>query len=125
MLVDGHHGHSGANNGDGGAPVAAVDKRLIQPSTQHHGNMAKLTACQARAETDCGALAMAKRARRRCCRPRGRKAASGGSRWNQATKVSQLGAQGIGEAIERFATMAQALVRRRGLNGAVVATSGK
>ena len=123
--VDDHSYHGGASNDDGDAPVAAVDKRVKQLITQHHGNMAKLTACQAQAETDRGALATAKRARRRCCRPRGRKAASGGSQRNQATKVSQLGAQGIGEVIERFAVTAQALVRQRGLNGAVVATSGK
>ena len=27
MQVDGHSGHGGASNGDGGAPVTAVDKR--------------------------------------------------------------------------------------------------
>ena len=47
MLVDGHHGHDGANNGDGSAPVAAVDKRVNQPSINHHDNMVKLKACQA------------------------------------------------------------------------------
>ena len=77
--VDDHSDHSGASNDDGDALVATVDKRVKQPITQHHSNMAKLTACQARVETDRGALATAKRARRRCCRPRGRKAASSGS----------------------------------------------
>ena len=33
------------------------------------------------------------------------------------TTVGWLGAQGVGEAIERFATTAQALVRRRWLDG--------
>ena len=75
--VDGHSDHGGAIFDDGDAPVAAVDKTVKQPSTQHHGNMAKLTACQARAETDRGALATAKRARRRYCRPRGRKTSHG------------------------------------------------
>ena len=67
--VDDHSYHSGASNDDGDALVAAVDKRVKQLITQHHGNMAKLMACQAQAETDRGALATAKRARRGCCRP--------------------------------------------------------
>ena len=33
------------------------------------------------------------------------------------TTVGWLGTQGVGEAIERFAVMAQTLVRRRGLDG--------
>ena len=61
--VDSHSDHSGASNDDDDAPVAVVDKRVKQLSTKHHGIVAKLTACQARAETDRGALAMAKRAR--------------------------------------------------------------
>ena len=36
--VDGHSDHSGAIFDDGDAPVAAVDKTVKQPSTQHHGN---------------------------------------------------------------------------------------
>ena len=47
MLVDGHSDHGGASNDDGDAPVAAVDKRVNQPSINHHDNMAKLKACQA------------------------------------------------------------------------------
>ena len=42
MLVDGHHGHDGANNGDGGAPVAAVDKRSNQLVTECHRNKVEL-----------------------------------------------------------------------------------
>ena len=123
--VDSHSDHGGAIFDDGDASVAVVDKMVKQPSTQHHGNMAKLTACQAQAETDRGALAMAKRARQRCCRPQGRKAASGGSRRNQATRAGWLGAQGVGETIRCFAAIAHALVRWRGLNRAVAAASGK
>ena len=42
MQVDGHSGDGGASNGDGGAPVAVVDKRSNQPVIEHHGNKAKL-----------------------------------------------------------------------------------
>ena len=41
------------------------------------------------------------------------------------TTVGWLGAQGVSKSIERFAAMAQALNRRRGLNGATAAASGK
>ena len=65
MLVDGHSGHGGVNHvGDGGAPVAAVDKRSNQPVIEHHGNKAKLPVCSARAGTDHGAPATARRTRR-------------------------------------------------------------
>ena len=39
--VDDHNRHGGASYVDGGVPVAAVDKRLNQQGTKHHGNMAK------------------------------------------------------------------------------------
>ena len=39
---DGHNSHGGASNGDGGAPVTAVDKRSNQSVIEHHGNKAKL-----------------------------------------------------------------------------------
>ena len=42
MLVDGHSGHDSASNGNGGASVAAVDKRSNQPVIEHHGNKVKL-----------------------------------------------------------------------------------
>ena len=48
-----------------------------------------------------------------------------GSRRSQVTTVGWLGAQGVGEIVERFAAMAQALNRRRGLNGAAAAATGK
>ena len=122
--VDDHSDHGGASNDDGDAHVAAVDKRVKQLITQHHGNMAKLTACQAQAETGCGALATAKRARRRCCRPRGRKAASGGSRWTQATTVGGMGSQG-GDGAGTLLCRGWLALRSRGkLNGVETAASG-
>ena len=45
--VDSHSDHDGANHVGDGVPVAAVDKRGNQPVIEHHGNKAKLTACQA------------------------------------------------------------------------------
>ena len=40
--VDDHRRHGGASYVDGGVPMAAVDKRINQQGTKHHGNMAKL-----------------------------------------------------------------------------------
>ena len=57
--VDVNSSHGGANFGDGGARVTVLDKMSKQPVIEHHGNKAELTACQARAETDRGALATA------------------------------------------------------------------
>jgi len=38
--VDGHSSHGGTSFVGGGVPVAAVDKRINQQGTKHHGNMA-------------------------------------------------------------------------------------
>jgi len=92
--VDIDSGHGIADFIDGGVPATAVGKTSKQQVIEHHKNKTELMAYQAQAETDRGALATAKRARRRCCRPRGRKAASGGSRWTQATTVGGMGSQG-------------------------------
>ena len=62
--VDGHSDHGGASNGDGGAPVAAVDKRSNQPVIEHHGNKAKLEVHRARAKAHRRALATMAQARR-------------------------------------------------------------
>ena len=43
------------------------------------------------------------RTRRRCCRPRGRKARTAVSRWSQASRVGRLGAQGASGAMTGFA----------------------
>ena len=105
--------------------MAAVDKRSNQPVIEHHGNKAKLMACQARAETDRGALTMAKRARRRCCRPRGRKTSHGKIRRRQTTTTGWLVLQGVGEAIEHLAAMVEALRRRQTHDRAAAAAAGK
>ena len=39
---DVHSGHGGASNGDGGVPVAVVDKTINQLVIEHHGIKAKL-----------------------------------------------------------------------------------
>ena len=44
VWVDIHSGHGGANNDDGDAPVAAVDKRVNQPSINHHDEAHRLVA---------------------------------------------------------------------------------
>ena len=87
-----------------------------QPGTKHHGIEAKLKQESEIAEAHRNALAKATRTPRWCCRPRGRWAASDVPRRNLASRMVRLSAQGRGEAVERFAMTAQALVRRRGLN---------
>ena len=73
---DCHSNHGGASNVGGDAPVAAVDKRVNQPSTKHHDIKVKMKQGLARAKADRGALATAVRTPRQCCRPRGRKASN-------------------------------------------------
>ena len=75
--VVGHSGHDGASNDDGDVPATAVDKMVNQLDTKHHGIVAKLKQGFTRSEAHRRALAMTALARRRFCRPRGRKAASG------------------------------------------------
>ena len=87
-----------------------------QPGTKHHGIEAKLKQESKIAEAHRNALATATRTPWWCCRPRGRRAASDVPRRNLASRMVRLSAQGRGEAVERFATTAQALVQRRGLN---------
>ena len=96
-----------------------------QPGTKHHGTMEKLKQCFPRSEAHRRVLATTEQPRRRCCRPRGRRARTASSRRIQATKVGWLGAQGIGEAGIGFAEMATALGRRRELDGAAVVVTGK
>ena len=74
--VDGHCDHGGASNGDGGAPVAVMDKMTKKQGIKNHGIKAELKASLERTRTDRSALATATRTPRWCCRPRGRRAAS-------------------------------------------------
>ena len=48
---------------DGGVPVAAVDEKVIQQDTEHHGNTEKMELRFARAETHRRVLATVKRTR--------------------------------------------------------------
>jgi len=107
-----HSSHGGATVVDGGVPATAVDKMVNQSGTKHHGIVAKLKQGITRSEAHRRTLATTALARRRFCRPRGRKATSGVPRQNQATKVGWLGAQGIGKAGTGFAETATALGRR-------------
>ena len=74
---DVHSTHGGASDDGGDVLVAAVDKMVNQPSTKHHGIVAKLKQDFARSEAHRRATATVKRTRRWRCRPRGRKATSG------------------------------------------------
>ena len=56
--------HSGASNGDGGVPVAVVDKTIKQLVIEHHGIKAKLELLRSRKEAHRGALATTAQARR-------------------------------------------------------------
>ena len=62
-MFDGHSGHDRASNGDGGAPVAAVDNLIKHQGTKHHGIMAKLNHGSARTETHRNALTTTKQDR--------------------------------------------------------------
>ena len=66
---DGDSDHGGADFADGGVPVTTVGKTSKQQVIEHHGNKAELTAYQARAETDRGALVTVRRTRRWSGRP--------------------------------------------------------
>ena len=66
---DGDSDHGGAGFTDGGVPATAVGKTSKQQVIEHHGNKAELTAYQARAETDRGALVTVRRTRRWSGRP--------------------------------------------------------
>ena len=113
------------NINGGGAPATAVDKTIKQRGIKHHGIKAKLELRRARTNTHRRALATATRSRRRCCRPRGRRTTNGGSRWNQAPRLSWLGAQGVGRARTSFAEMVEALRRRQTHDGAAAMATGK
>ena len=94
-----------------------MDKMVNQRGSKNHGNKAKPELCKAGTEAHRRATATVKRTRWKFCQPRGRNATSDGSRRSQATRTGLLGAQGTSGARTCFAAMAQALVRRRGLDG--------
>ena len=73
MLVDVPSRHGGVEIVGGEALVVVVIKMRNQWVIEYHGIVAKLKQDSAGAETHRGALATAKRARRRRCRPRGRR----------------------------------------------------
>ena len=70
MLVDSHSEHNRTMVVGGDAPATAVVKWSNQQDIKHHGIEMKLEQPNTRAEVHRGALAMAKRLRRWCCRPR-------------------------------------------------------
>ena len=74
--------------------------------------VAKLKQDSAGAEAHRNTLATARHARWRCYRPWGRKTTRGEIWRSQTTTTGWMGAQGRGEAVEQFAVMTQALVRR-------------
>ena len=74
---DVHSNHGGASHDDGDVPATTVDKTVNQLGTKHHGIMKKLKQGFTRSEAHRRALATTALPRRRCCRPRGRKATSG------------------------------------------------
>ena len=77
---DVHSTHGGANNDDDDVPATAVDKMVNQLGTKHHGIMEKLKQCFPRLEAHRRVLATTEKPRRRCCRPRGRRARTTSSR---------------------------------------------
>jgi len=114
-----------SNNDDDDVPVAVVYKMIKQQGIKHHGIKAKLEQPSARIEAHRRALATMALTRWWCCRPRGRKATSGVSRRNQATRAGWLDAQGIGRAGTGFAETVETLRRWRKHDGAAAVATGK
>ena len=106
-------------------PEAMVVKMRNQWVMEYHSIVAKLKQDSAGVEDHHNTLATERHARRRCCWPWGRKTTRGEIWRSQTTTTGWMGAQGRGEAVEHFAVMTQALVRRRGLNGAAAMAPGK
>ena len=81
-----------------GVPATAVVKMSNQLWIKYHSIETKWNQPKPRTEMHRGALAAANHARRRCCRPRGRRRCNSSSRRRQAELVGQLDAQGVSEA---------------------------
>ena len=120
-----HSDHGGASNGDGGVPVAVVDKTSNQQDIKHHGITEKLKQCFPRSEAHRRVLATTALARRGLCRPRGRRAWSASSRRNQPTTDGWVDAQEKDRTGTAFTKTTTALGRRCGLAGAMAVASGK
>ena len=81
-----------------GVPATAVVKISNQLWIKYHSIETKRNQPKPRTEMHRGALAAVNRARRRCCRPRGRRRCNSSSRLRQTELVGRLDAQGVSEA---------------------------
>ena len=83
--------------------MTAVVKMSNQLWIKYHSIETKRNQPKPRTEMHRGALAAVNRARRRCCRPRGRRRCNSSSRLRQAELVGRLDAQGVSKAETSFA----------------------
>ena len=97
--------------------ATAVDKTVNQPGTKHHGITKKLKQGFTRSEAHRRALATTAQPRRRCCRPRGRRAWSASSQRSQASRMVWLSTQGTSGAMASITGDWRVLWRRQKLNG--------
>jgi len=81
-----------------GVPATTVVKMSNQLWIKYHSIEMKWNQPKPRTEMHRGALAATNRARRRSCRPRGRRRCNSSSRRRQAELVGRLDAQGVSEA---------------------------
>ena len=110
---------------DGGVPATAKDKWSNEAVTEHHGNPVKLELDFARAEAHRRATATVKRTRRRCCRPRGRKATHSGSPVESSFNGWSAGCARSKRSYDRLCRGWERMTATAQLNGAAVAATGK